>query len=283
MERRELCKMGLAGIGAMAFSRPVTAVEHLLKASAKKAWVVLYGSQCGSTKDAATWINLGLGGVADVVDIATATPPVGDYDFFIIGGWINGGNLMPAGIQTFITNNRDALKPKIRGLFTLCGNQGQPVGATQIRNYLTNRIVQYSGVTDKPAKLFNGRSTPSCGGGNYDLLKKEECVAFGQQILNTSTATVQPSLPQRFELFQNSPDPFNAVTAIRYGLPSAADVSLTVCALDGRKIASLFSGFQAPGIYEMAWDGGRLAPGYYLYQLDAGGVRQTRMARRTGR
>jgi len=33
---------------------------------------------------------------------------------------------MPAGIQTFITNNKNALKPKIRGLFTLCGNMGNP-------------------------------------------------------------------------------------------------------------------------------------------------------------
>lgn len=282
MYRRDLFKVGFAGISTMVISNPVSAVERYFKASsAKKTWVVLYGTQCGSTKDAATWINEGMGGIADVVDIAKTTPNVNDYEFFVIGGWINGGNLTPASIRTFVTNNKAALAPKIMGLFTLCGNNGRPVGATQIKSYLTDRLIAYSGVTDKPAKLFNGRSTPSCGGGNYDLLKKEDCVAFGKLIV-PSTIKTNRQEHQRFELYQNAPNPFNPVTTITYRLPFATNVVLTISALNGQKIATLVSGHQAAGEYRVKWDGSRLAPGYYLYQLEAGGVREIRTARRIG-
>jgi flavodoxin len=283
MQRRDIFKVGLAGIGTIVLSNPVSAIENFLKASAKKTWVIVYGSQCGSTRDAANWINEGLGGIADVVDIATKTPNVGDYENFIIGGWISGGNLMPASIKTYITSNKAALAPKIMGLFTLCGNQGKPVGDTQIKNYLTNNIVAFSGVTDKPAKLFNGRSTPSCGGGNYDLLKKEDCVAFGQKILPSTIKTIQQDNQQHFELCQNSPNPFNHVTTIKYRLPRTTNVVLSICALNGQRMITLVSGLQTAGNHEVTWDGSKLAPGYYLYQLEAGGIRATRTARRIGR
>ena len=66
MERRAFCKTGFAGIGALALSGTIQAMEYSLKASEKKKWVVLYGSQCGSTREYANYINEGLGGIADV-------------------------------------------------------------------------------------------------------------------------------------------------------------------------------------------------------------------------
>ncbi|MBN1577778.1 MAG: hypothetical protein JW913_14555 [Chitinispirillaceae bacterium] len=285
MYRRDLCKAGLAGIGAMVFSRPVSAVESFLKASAKKTWAVLYGSQCGSTKEYAIAINEGLGGIADVVDIAKTTPKVSDYEYFVVGGWIKGGNIQPGSIKTFVTGNKEALKSRIKGLFVVCGNGGKTTLTASNQAYLTNNLVTPSGVSDKPGKVFLGRSDPACNNMSttYDNVKTEDGVSFGQQILTTATETIQPALPRRFELCQNSPNPFNAITTIRYSIPQTTDVVLTICALNGRRMATLFSGLQAAGTYEMTWDGSKLAPGYYLYQLEAGGFRQIRTARRIGR
>ncbi|MBN1307804.1 MAG: hypothetical protein JXA18_07800 [Chitinispirillaceae bacterium] len=284
MDRRDLCKMGVAGIGTMVFSRPVRAMEKFTKASEKKKWVILYGTQCGSTGEYAGFINEGLGGIADVVDIAKTTPNVSDYEFFIIGGWINSGNLTPSSITNFVSSNKEALKTKIMGLFTVCGNNGKPVEAKQIKDYLTDKLVKTSGVTDKPAKLFNGRAGNNCKPPyTYDLVSEDAGIAFGQEIQATATKGVQQAFPQRFELYQNSPNPFNPTTTIRYSIPHTAEVVLSVCALDGRRMATLFSGTQAAGTYEMTWDGSRLAPGFYLYQLEAGGFRQLRTARRVGR
>ena len=33
-----------------------------------KKWAILYGTWCGSTRDAAAWISEGMGGIADVFD-----------------------------------------------------------------------------------------------------------------------------------------------------------------------------------------------------------------------
>lgn len=287
MDRRNICKMGLAGIGTMAFSRPVRAMESYLKASEKKKWAILYGSRCGSTREYAGYINEGLGEIADVVDIAETTPDVSDYEFFIIGGWRSGQNLMPASIPNFVKNNKDALKDKIQGFFSVQGNGGNTRLEPAHTSFLNSKLVELSGVTDKPAKVLWGRNDHSCSNlsmiPEYDNVSKEDGVAFGKEIQATAMRTMQPAYLNRFELYQNSPNPFNPITTIRYSIPQTADVMLTVCALDGRRMVTLFSGVQAAGTYDMVWDGSRLAPGYYLYQLDAGGLRKVRRSRRIGR
>lgn len=283
MDRRHLCKIGLAGIGTFALSKPLKAMEHYAKASEQKTWCILYGSQCGSTREYANFINSGLGGIADVVDIAETTPQVSDYDHFIIGGWIYGGEVFPQSIPTFVADNKDALKDKIEGLFTVCGNGGQPVQATQINDYLTTKLVAVSGVTDKPAKLFNGRNVHSCSNltmiEEYDLVSEEDGVAFGQSILTTAVKSGRLTSARRFELSQSSPNPFNPTTTIRYTLPKAAKVELTVCALNGKRVATLASGLKPAGRHEVTWDAGNLAPGYYLYRLEAGDFVETLKAK----
>ncbi len=289
MDRRNLCKIGLAGIGSMVFSRPVGAMESFIKASEKKKWALVYHSVCGSTKDAATWINEGLGDIADVVEFKT-TLKATDYEYFVFGGCIQAGKINTS-LSSFVKNNKDSLKSKIRGLFVVCGNMGNdfPLVDTDHENYCKKNLVEPAGVTDKPSKVFIGRAKNDCSaskaivsmvGKEFDYLKKEDCVAFGQQVLTTSLRTDHSTLPRRFELHQNSPNPFNPVTTISYSLPAAGNVLLTVSALNGRKIATLVSGRQEAGNYKVIWDGSHLAPGYYLYQLEAGGFKETRTARR---
>jgi hypothetical protein len=269
----------VAGIGAMVFSSPVRAVERLMASG--KPWAVIYGTECLSSRDAANWINNGLGGIADVLDVTTS-PDVDDYEYVIIGGPIQSGQLIDP-VKIFVTNNKTALKNKIQGLFTLCGNSGSTnLSASTIRNYLTDQIVQLSGVTDKPAKLFPGRSTPDCGGLTYDNLKQADCEAFGKTILETSVNTIRRNIPHAFELRQNCPNPFNPLTAIAYSIPEAVMVKLTVCNLDGQTLATLVSEHQAAGSYTVRWDGSAVSPGYYLYRLQAGGFTAIRTARRVG-
>ncbi len=82
-------------------------------------------------------------------------------------------------------------------------------------------------------------------------------------------------LPKTFALEQNFPNPFNPATTIRYHLPQAAHVTLTVYDVLGSKVAILVEGWQPAGTYSLLWDGtdqhGRLAgTGVYFYRLDAG-------------
>ena len=83
-------------------------------------------------------------------------------------------------------------------------------------------------------------------------------------------------LPNRFLLEQNYPNPFNPVTTIHYQLPTATFVSLEIFDLLGRKIATLVDDKNAPGKYEVKWDGSRNPSGIYFYGFRAGNFRETK-------
>jgi flagellar hook assembly protein FlgD len=80
-------------------------------------------------------------------------------------------------------------------------------------------------------------------------------------------------VPDRYELSQNFPNPFNPVTTIRYALPVAAPVNLQIYNVRGQKVRTLAQDmFQNPGYHTVLWDGRdqfgtRVASGLYFYVL----------------
>lgn len=65
----------------------------------------------------------------------------------------------------------------------------------------------------------------------------------------------QQSIPERFVLNQNYPNPFNPSTTLRYELPKAGDISITVYDINGRHVAKLVDGRQAAGYHQVNWSG----------------------------
>ena len=67
---------------------------------------------------------------------------------------------------------------------------------------------------------------------------------------------------------------------VRFDLPRAADASLMVLDLQGRRVRSLVRGMQTAGRHQVEWDGrdeaGNLVgPGVYFYRLDSERVIRT--------
>lgn len=75
--------------------------------------------------------------------------------------------------------------------------------------------------------------------------------------------------PDRLALRGNSPNPFARRTTLRYTLPRAADVHLSVYDALGRRVATLAEGRQPAGRKERVFDAGRLPSGLYLVRLQA--------------
>ncbi|WP_457652572.1 T9SS type A sorting domain-containing protein [Rhodocaloribacter sp.] len=83
-----------------------------------------------------------------------------------------------------------------------------------------------------------------------------------------------PELPEKnpdatgFYLMRaNYPEPFSERTTIRYELPRAEHVRLTVHDVLGREVAVLVDAEQAPDVYDVTFEAGHLPAGVYLYRL----------------
>jgi hypothetical protein len=83
-------------------------------------------------------------------------------------------------------------------------------------------------------------------------------------------------LPESVCLYQNSPNPFNPSTAIRYGLPYRSHVSLILFNTLGQQVSIIENGEKEAGYHEVRFDAKGLSSGVYLYRLSVGDFVQTR-------
>jgi hypothetical protein len=95
----------------------------------------------------------------------------------------------------------------------------------------------------------------------------------GVHILFETDPVAVPAL--RLALHQNTPNPFNPSTTIRYYLPERMRVVLAVYDVSGRLVARLADEEQSPGEKAVQWDGRnmrgeRVSSGVYYYRLQAG-------------
>ena len=85
----------------------------------------------------------------------------------------------------------------------------------------------------------------------------------------TDTSNEREGLvPDTFQLSQNYPNPFNPITTIRYSLPKAGSVTLTVYSLTGQVIQQLVNGTKSAGQHDVTFDASNVASGLYLYRLE---------------
>jgi hypothetical protein len=90
----------------------------------------------------------------------------------------------------------------------------------------------------------------------------------------TGVAGTGPAIPSTIALEQNFPNPFNPATEIRFsvspgpgGAAAAQFVTLRICDVLGREVATLVEGETRPGEYRVSFDAGGLAGGTYFYRL----------------
>jgi hypothetical protein len=77
------------------------------------------------------------------------------------------------------------------------------------------------------------------------------------------------AVPAAFNLAQNRPNPVKTATKIRFSCRVSAKVKLAVYDLAGRRVATLADKIYPPGVYEVEWRPQNVAPGVYLYTLEA--------------
>ncbi len=192
MKKRIFLKTGLLAAGALLVPRKIWGLEYY--PTVKNAeWAILYGTWCGSSRDASVWISEGMNGIAHVFDVRE-NPDLSSYKHIIVGGSIRGG-VTPKELQDYLIKHKEELKNKIRGYFAVCGNMRQPVTQELYKNFFDNHLVKLTGAEGLFSRVFLGRITlglmesdvreqmksyPNME--DYDNLKRSECMAFGQEI-----------------------------------------------------------------------------------------------------
>lgn len=202
----------------------------------------------------------------------------------------NNGVVVSIGGGTDFTNTR---APSLRDVVDANGNAngvfmhdaGFPTLLSVINHY--NNIQPVPGIDPRIAPNGNGQNL------NLTQNQKDNLVAFLETLTGTdvytnaiwstpfdangditvipqSTTGIGPEVgvtAEAFKLLQNYPNPFNPSTRIAYRLKNAATVTLAVYDLLGKQVALMQNGYQAPGNYELEFDGSNLPGGIYLYRL----------------
>jgi thermitase len=104
-------------------------------------------------------------------------------------------------------------------------------------------------------------------GGAANIITSDE-----PRIIAESIETV----PDRFILSNNYPNPFNPSTVIEYTLRDPVNVKLEIYDILGRRVAVLVNEIQQPGRYGVTWDASYASSGTYLYRIQAGSFVETR-------
>lgn len=191
------------------------------------------------------------------------TLPVWEYDHSdgncsVTGGFVYHGSRVPELQGKYIFG--DYCSRKISAL-TL--NPGNDTSATILDTAAAN-ITSFG--TDSNEELyvvcangkiytFDSKTTGTGGTGNY--------------------------LPREFSLFQNFPNPFNPTTIIKYSIPKAGYVRLTVYDAAGKFVKTLIDDLQSAGEHFTTWDGLnnfnlKVSSGVYIYRLVSGDLARAR-------
>lgn len=119
---------------------------------------------------------------------------------------------------------------------------------------------------------------------NFEFAANTVVGSLGEPVVIHSpvlSADDMSGLPAEYILEQNYPNPFNPSTAIRFGLPEAGEVELSIYNIMGEKVITLVKEYRQAGYYTVIWEaksqsGETLPSGIYFSVMKAGSFSQTK-------
>ena len=139
------------------------------------------------------------------------------------------------------------------------------------------------------ASTSNGLSWISFQNGIFDGLKTIAVDSSGYFFAGTyeegvyktfsSLISVKPdfnNIPEKFNLIQNFPNPFNPVTTIKFEIPVLSKVKIIIYDMLGREVQELLNQKLNPGTYEVKWNADKFSSGVYFYSLQTDEFTQTK-------
>jgi len=111
------------------------------------------------------------------------------------------------------------------------------------------------------------------GGKNPSLLN--DISPDTPEITGKDTSVVGNNIPKEFSISQNYPNPFNPSTKIKFSIPQASNVKITVFDITGKEVSTLINNQVEAGIHTVNFDSKDLSSGVYFYNITAGSFTKT--------
>jgi hypothetical protein len=91
-------------------------------------------------------------------------------------------------------------------------------------------------------------------------------------VVIVGVVNVDNTIPGEYALYQNYPNPFNPETTIRFDVPEAGQVKISIYNITGQLVTELINANFTPGTYNIVWNGtnslGKQVPsGVYWYRM----------------
>jgi len=137
-------------------------------------------------------------------------------------------------------------------------------GSSFIKGFVCAREIE----VQKNAALVTHQSSLTPQGALY--------LAAGGDEEEEADTTTSAAVPEKYELSQNFPNPFNPSTTIRFSLPQGGPVSLKIYNIRGQLVRTLVDGFTEAGRHQAVWNGTdeagtKVASGVYFCRFSANG------------
>jgi hypothetical protein len=92
--------------------------------------------------------------------------------------------------------------------------------------------------------------------------------------LNALTTNLTENISLDFELSSVYPNPFNPLTTIKYQIPSAGPVNISVYNMNGQFVDELHQMNSEAGYHEIIWNANNIASGIYIIKISYGNMIQ---------
>ena len=211
-------------------------------------------------------------------DIAQTFTLTGQTTFYEYALGSNENNPLPVELNSFSASVIGSIVKLNWQTATEVNNYGfeieRSVISNEVRNLSWEKIgfINGSGNSNSPKNYSFADDNITAGTYSYRLKQIDNDGQFEY----SKTIEVDFGAPQKFELSQNYPNPFNPSTTIRFNLPDAGIVKLTIFNILGQEIRTLVNGFKEAGVNTINFDASNLNSGMYIYKIEAGSFVQTR-------
>jgi hypothetical protein len=181
--------------------------------------------------------------------------------------------IIPVELTSFTANVNNGVVELNWETATEVNNQGFEVERrTEATEYRTIGFVEGAGTITEPRNYsFADRNVE-----NSTYIYRLKQIDFNGTYEYSNEIEVDAIGLMSFNLEQNYPNPFNPTTNIKFSVPEAGNIKLSVYNVVGEEVAVLVNGFTEVGIFDVSFDASNLPSGVYLYKLQSANSTQTK-------